>query len=69
MIKTSKRNTKYADLSPYCHMSDEHASIEVTEWTNCEGVDVHIISNKDQERISLTYGQFEALQALMSYKE
>ena len=72
-IKTYERKTKFAELGAWpggawCHMSKPHDFIEVTEWHNGEGVDVCINSSSEQ-RFSLTWGQWEALQALVAYKE
>ena len=67
-IETYERKTKFAELGAWCHMSKPHDFIEVTEWHNGEGVDVCIDSNGEQ-RFSLTWGQYEALQALVTYKE
>ena len=51
-------------------MSKPHDFIEVTEWHNGEGVDVCINSPPEgEQRFSLTWGQYEALQALVTYKE
>jgi hypothetical protein len=65
--KFDKESNKYV-LFWWCHMSKPHDFIEVTEWHNGEGVDVCINSNGEQ-RFSLTWGQYEALQALVTYKE
>jgi hypothetical protein len=66
MIETSTRKAKHTELKPYCHHSKEHDYMEVTEWSNCEGVDINI---NDEKHISLTWGEFEALQVLINYKE
>jgi hypothetical protein len=39
--------------------------MEVTEWNNGEGFDVTI----GKKIIGFTWGEFEALQALVAYKE
>lgn len=43
--------------------------IAVTEWTNGEGFDVSTVVSKHYQLFSLTYGQWDALQALVAYKE
>ena len=40
--------------------------MEVCEWYNGEGFDVSIA---DKTSVSFTWGQWEALQALVAYKE
>lgn len=67
-IETYKRTTKFAEIKAWDFTAKEHDSIEVVEWHNGEGVDVHIESN-GSTNFSLTWGQWEALQALMAYKE
>jgi hypothetical protein len=39
--------------------------MEVTEWHNGEGFDVVV---SDSQRFSLTWGQWQALQALVAYR-
>jgi len=67
-IEVSYRKTKFTDLEEYCHFSNKGDFIEIVEWSNGEGVDVNINSKRDQ-RFSLTHGEFQALQVLMSYQE
>jgi hypothetical protein len=66
MIETSTRKSKFTELKPYCHHSKEHDYMEVTEWSNGEGFDVNI---NDKKHISLSWGELEALQVLINYKE
>lgn len=68
MIAINKRTAKFAVLRPWDHFAKDGSFIEVTEWTNGEGFDVTISSVKDTA-FSLTYGEFEALQAVVAYKE
>jgi hypothetical protein len=68
-VKKNNRTAVFESLEPYCVMAGEHDFMEVTHWTNGEGVDVHISRNKTFERFSLTYGEFELLQVLFLYKE
>jgi len=68
MIQTSNRKAKSVDLKNYCHASKDNSFIEVTEWTNGEGVDV-AIDSINLQTFSLTYGEFTALQLLMAYDE
>ena len=68
MIETYNRKAKFASLNPYCHLAKEHSYIEVTEWSNGEGFDVSIGAAEDKH-FSLTYGEYQALQAVVSYRE
>lgn len=66
MIESHTRKAKFMNLKSYCHHSKEHDYMEVTEWSNGEGVDVNI---DDKKHFSLTWGEYEALQVLINYKE
>ena len=68
MIETYTRKAKFANLKPYCHLTKEHSFIEVTEWSNGEGFDVSI-GAADDRHFSLSWGEYQALQALVSYQE
>lgn len=68
MIEINKRTAKFTELKPYDFTAKDSDYMEVTEWTNGEGVDVTINSNGEQ-RFSLTWGQWEALQVVVAYKE
>ena len=68
MIEINQRTAKFTELKPYDHTAKDNDYIEVCEWSNGEGVDVNINSNGEQ-RFSLTWGQYEALQSLVTYKE
>jgi len=68
-IETKQRKAKWAELKPYDVFADEGDYIEVTEWGNGEGFDVSTVISKHYQMFSLTYGQWEALQALVAYKE
>jgi hypothetical protein len=65
MIKKYERVAKFAELNPYCHMSKPGDFMEVCEWQNGEGFDVC----SGEQRFALTWGQWEALQVLVNYKE
>ena len=68
MIETYTRKAKFANLKPYCHLAKEHSFIEVTEWSNSEGFDVSI-GAADDKHFSLSWGEYQALKALVSYQE
>ena len=63
--KRYERNSIFSSLQEFDPgFAKEHDYIEITEWYNGEGFDV-VINDK---QFQLTYGQFEALQALVLYK-
>jgi hypothetical protein len=64
MMELYDRKAKFTELKKYCHMAKEHDFIEVTEWHNGEGFDVTL----GEKSISLTWGEFDAMTALVHYK-
>ena len=63
-MKEYQRKAKMAELTKYCHLAKEHDYIEVCEWSNGEGFDVSI----NERYFHLSWGEFEALQACVTYK-
>jgi hypothetical protein len=59
----------YADLKPYDYCAKDGDFMSVTEWHNGEGFDVEINSSGRRDLFQLTYGEFNALQVLVNYKE
>ena len=68
-MKTYERKAKFTELKPYCHMAKEDDYIEMTEWGNGEGFEINIATRGQDQTISLTWGQWEAVQAIVAYKE
>lgn len=66
MIEITNRKAKFMELKSYCHFAKENDYMEVTEWANTEGFDVNV---NDKKHISLSWGEWEALQVLVNYKE
>ena len=67
-ISINDRKAKFTELKPYDYFAKDADFIEITEWTNGEGFDVHL-SARISQVFSLTWGEWEALQALVAYKE
>jgi hypothetical protein len=67
MIIVTERKT--IDLKEYCHFAKEDDMMEITEWSNGEGVDVVINSSTDRGKIefNLTFGEWDCLKAGMMY--
>ena len=63
-MKEYTRKAKFTELKPYDHLAKESDFMEVTEWHNGEGFDVTI----SERHFHMTWGEFEALQALVHYK-
>lgn len=65
-IDTYQRRSEFASLKQWCFgYGREDDYIEVTEWANGEGFDVDIETSQRQ-RFQLTWGQYEALKALIN---
>lgn len=64
-METSNRKAIFTELEEYCHLVKEHDFMEITEWSNAEGVDVDISRHYGNDRFSLSWGEFKALQHLV----
>ena len=67
-VELVDRRSAFAELNEYCvySMGERKGKgdfIEVTEWSNVEGVDVEIHDVDGKHRFMLTYGQFDAIKA------
>jgi len=65
-IEVSKRTSALTMLNEFCTFSmgereDKGDFLEVTEWANGEGYDVHIDDVNGKREFQLTSGQMEAL--------
>lgn len=65
-IEISNRKAAFVQLKDYCVMSmgnreDKGDFLEVTEWSNHEGYDIHISDMDGEKAFALTYGQYQAL--------
>lgn len=50
------------NLKKYCYCSNgDNDFIEVTSWTNGEGIDITINSNGQEKSFSLTHGELDAI--------
>jgi len=64
MITLCERRTAWDNLTSYCISAKKKHYIEMTEWTNLEGVDIKIVGSLGERNISVTYGELEAIIAL-----
>ena len=65
-INIENRKSTFVDLEDFCHHSlgDRKGKgdfLEVTEWSNGEGYDIHIYDSSGERQLGLTYGQFRAI--------
>jgi hypothetical protein len=64
-IENYIRNSRATALKPFDSFARDEDFMEVTDWYNGEGVDVFIQSVTGEQRFSLTWGEWEALKALL----
>ena len=69
IITEYKRNAKFAALTHFDHFAKPDHFIETTEWYNGEGVDVSLNSALGEQHFSLTWGEWNALKALIGPDE
>lgn len=67
-VETVDRKAAFAELKDFCTFSmgerkGKSDFVEVTEWSNMEGVDVEIHDVDGKHKFMLTYGQFDAIKA------
>ena len=74
-VEVSNRKAAFADLKDFCTFSvgperkDKGDFLEVTEWTNGEGYDIHISDVSGERQFHLTWGQVKALKACIKSLE
>lgn len=62
-MKIGNRKSVSDDLKKYDCLTGDNDFIEITEWTNGEGLDIQI---NEKPIFSITYGELEALNYLAS---
>ena len=60
-----KRNARFDYLAQYDHFAKSEDFIEVTEWYNGEGFDVHLSTSAGEQRMSFSWGEYSALRATL----
>jgi hypothetical protein len=65
-IEVKPRNSAFVELKDFCLFSmaerkDKGDYLEVTEWANGEGYDIHISDVVGEKTFQITWGQWEAL--------
>lgn len=64
-MKVNNRKSIFEDLKKFSIFAKEGDFIEVTEWTNGEGVDISLGSSQGTRNISLTWGELDAINYLV----
>ena len=68
-INVTNRKSAFVELKDYCVGSmgkdkeKEGHFLEVTEWSNGEGYDIHIFDSEGERQLHFSYGQFDAIKA------
>lgn len=60
-----KRNARFNCLKEYDFFAKPDDFIEVTEWYNSEGFDVHLSTSAGEQRMSFTWGEYRALKVTL----
>lgn len=68
-IESYVRNSRATSLKPFDSFARDTDFMEATDWYNGEGVDVAVQSVMGEQRFSLTWGEWEALKALLKEYE
>ena len=66
MIKSYNLKAYFSAIKEYDWFAKESDFLEVTEWHNGEGIDIHLSSARAEQCISITWGEWEALLALVA---
>lgn len=64
-MKVNNRKSIFEDLKKFSIFAKEGDFIEVTEWTNGEGVDISLGSSQGTRNISLTWDELDAINYLV----
>lgn len=66
-INVTNRKSTFVELKDYCvgsmgkEKEKEGHFLEVTEWSNCDGYDIHILDSEGERQMQLSWGQYEAM--------
>jgi hypothetical protein len=66
-MEIKQRKSIMSELKPFCYLSGDDDYIEVTEWTNGEGIDVNISDSSGDKTIAMTFGEFKALKKAIKF--
>lgn len=68
-MKIKNRRSVNNELIGYCSFAKPSDFVEVTEWSNGDGVDVSINAehNLGSRTISMTWGEFEAMKKAIKF--
>ena len=64
-ITRYKLDAAFAPLSKFDHLAKPDDFIEVSLWHNGEGFDVHLSTSAGEQRMSLSWGEYQALKTTL----
>lgn len=62
-IEIKKKNCVFVETKEYDVLAKDGNFIEVTEWTNGDGFDIH--NSREGQTMNLTWGEFDAVKKLV----
>ena len=62
-MKESQRTSRFVELRDHDHLAEIDSFLEVTEWSNSEGFDLHL--SRGEQSINLSWGEWSALLAAL----
>ena len=60
-VNLTTRPAANVKLSDFCVFANINDFLEVTEWSNCEGVDINIETKTKSINFRLTFGELKAI--------
>lgn len=64
-FKIENRRTIFSDIGTHCALSKPDDFVEITEWTNGDGVDINISDATGNRTIPMTWGEFKLIKKMM----
>lgn len=62
-MKESQRTSRWVEIRDHDHLAELDSFLEVTEWSNGEGFDLHM--SRGEQSINLSWGEWSALIAAL----
>jgi len=62
-MKESQRTSRFVELRDHDHLAKIDSFLEVTEWSNGEGFDLHL--SRGEQSINLSWGEWSGLLAAL----
>lgn len=66
-LQVNKRDSIIIETKKYCGLAKKDDFIDITEWSNGEGVDITIGNGRSIQMVALTWGQFTGIKKVIKY--